>query len=338
MTAPSPRLLADGTEIPTIGVGTFGSDRYGPDDVAEGVPTALDVGYRLLDCAAVYGNEAHVGAALASAIDGGLARDDVYVMSKVWNDHHAPDRVRASVEKSLDDLGLVRLDACFIHWPFPNTHSPKADVGERDPDAQPYNHRGFMEAWRALESLVDEGLVKHLGVSNITIPKLRRILPDCRIRPMLAELEAHPTFQQDHLVQFLVDEGIQPVGYSPLGSPSRPQRDRDEGDLTDMESDVIKEIARERGISPGQVCIAWSVNRGIIPIPFSVKRGQLRESFDAATVSLTAMEQRALRRVDSNNRLIKGHVFLWEGAESWLDLWDADGTIAGGGHGAEPPA
>ncbi|MCC2591875.1 aldo/keto reductase [Tessaracoccus sp. OS52] len=323
------RTLRDGSRIPVVGVGTFGSDRYSAADVARGVETALEIGYRLVDCAAVYGNEDLVGRTLASAFDGGLARDDVFVMSKVWNDHHAPDRVRASVEKSLEDLRLDHLDACYIHWPFPNTHAQHAHVDERDPGARPYLHADFMRTWAALEDLVDEGLVRHAGLSNVTVPKLKLILPECRIQPSLAEIEHHPTLQQGELFQHLVDHGIQVVGYSPLGSPSRPERDRTEEDLVDLESPAVLRIAERRGISPAQVCVAWAVNRGVIPIPFSVKEHQLRELFDASAVEFTPEEFNALRGTDRNNRLIKGHVFLWEGAGSWLDLWDVDGTIPG---------
>lgn len=321
--------LRDGSRMPAIGVGTFGSDRYSPEQVAAGVEHALAIGYRLVDCAAVYGNEDVIGATLATAFDGGLPRDDVFVMSKVWNDHHEPDRVRASVEKSLADLRLDRLDACFIHWPFPNTHAAHAHVDDRDPGARPYLHDDFMRTWAALEDLVDEGLVRHLGVSNVTVPKLKLILRDVRIQPTLAEIEHHPTLQQGELVQHLVDHGIQPVGYSPLGSPSRPERDRTADDLVDLDSPAVVEIAERRGISRAQVCVAWAINRGVVPIPFSVKEPQLRELYDATAVRLTPAELNGLRGADRNNRLIKGHVFLWEGAGDWLDLWDIDGTIPG---------
>lgn len=323
------RTLRDGSEIPGIGIGTFGSDRYSAAEVARGVETALDIGYRLIDCASVYGNEDMVGRVLASGLAGGLGRDEVFVMSKVWNDHHAPDRVRASVERTLADLGLDYLDACFIHWPFPNSHAQQADVEDRDPDARPYVHSDFMRTWAALEALVDEGLVRHPGLSNVTVAKLKLILPQCRIQPSLAELEHHPTLQQGELVQHLMDNDIQVVGYSPLGSPSRPARDRTDDDLVDLEAATVVEIAERRGITPAQACLAWAVNRGVIPIPFSVKQHQLREAFESTSIRFSPEEINALRGADRNNRLIKGHVFLWEGAGSWLDLWDVDGTIPG---------
>lgn len=331
------RSLAAGGEFPAIGVGTFGSDRYDAKTVGSAVEIALRLGYRLVDCAAVYGNEAEVGRAIERVRqDLGLERSELKVMSKVWNDSHPPDRVVASVEQSLKDLRLDYLDTVFIHWPFPNHHAPKVDVESRDPAARPYSHRGFMAAWRALESLVDDGRIRHLGVSNVTIPKLTRILADARIKPTFNEMELHPTFQQAELFQFSLDHGIQPVGYAPLGSPSRPERDRAEDDLVDLDSVPVRKIAERLGLHPAQVCLKWAVTRGQIPIPFAVKEDQLRSNLAAVTGEpLTPEEIDAMRGVERNCRLIKGQVFVWPGAGSWLDLWDVDGSIPGwGGYGS----
>ena len=322
------RRLSSGAVMPAIGVGTFGSDHYSAADVAAAVGGAIRAGYRLIDCASVYGNEAEVGAALRSAIDGGVPRDDLFVMSKVWNDAHEPDAAVASVRRSLRDLRLDVLDAVFVHWPFPNHHAPFADAADRDPDARPYVHEEYMALWRALEGLVDEGVVRHLGTSNVTIPKLTRILADARIPPALNEMELHPCFQQPELFRFCLDHDIQPVGYSPLGSPSRPERDRIDSDVSDMEHPVVVSIARAHGVHPALVCLKWAVQRGQVPIPFSVKEPQFAANLRAVTEDpLTPAELEALRSAERNNRLIKGQVFLWAGAASWLELWDVDGTI-----------
>ncbi len=328
--------LAGGASMPGIGMGTFGSDAYGPDEIAAAVADGLRLGYRLIDCAAVYGNEPQVGQALGEALAGGLPRDELFVVSKVWNDHHAPSDVARSVRQSLADLQVDHLDACLVHWPFPNHHGPGADSDDRDPDARPYLHDDFMATWRALEALVDEGLVRHLGTSNMTIPKLRLVLADARVRPAVNEMELHPTFQQGELFQFCQDHDVQPVGYSPLGSPSRPERDRTADDLVDAETPQVQAVARARGIHPALVCLKWAVARGQAPIPFSVKRSQYLSSLRAVTTDpLTPAELESLRGAERNNRLIKGQVFLWPGAGSWLDLWDVDGTIPGwDGYGA----
>ncbi|MEW1959321.1 aldo/keto reductase [Kineococcus sp. NPDC059986] len=326
------RVLRDGSTIPGIGIGTFGSDRYGPAEIAAAVRGALQVGYRLVDCAAVYGNESAIGEALAASVGPGkgLRRDEVFVMSKVWNDSHVPADAVASVERSLRDLQLDHLDAVFVHWPFPNHHAPHADAADRDPHARPYDHDAYLALWQALEGLVDRGLVRHLGTSNSTIPKLDLLLRDARVLPSLNEMELHPTLQQGRLFQYCLDHGIQPVGYSPLGSPSRPERDRTADDLVDAESPVVRAIAEAHGVHPALVCLKWAVANGQVPIPFSVKPSQYAANLRAvASDPLTPSEVEAMRSVERNNRLIKGQVFLWQGAGSWLDLWDVDGTIPG---------
>ncbi|RZU16280.1 diketogulonate reductase-like aldo/keto reductase [Kribbella rubisoli] len=324
------RVLASGATIPVIGMGTFGSDRYSADDVATAVAGAIRSGYRLVDCAAVYGNESQIGAVLESAIADVAPREDLFVMSKVWNDAHAPEDAVASVHRSLQHLRLDYLDAVFVHWPFPNHHPPHAEAGMRDPHARPYVHERYMETWHALENLVDAGLVRHLGTSNVTIPKLTLILEDARIAPALIEMELHPCFQQPELFRYAVDHDVQPIGYSPLGSPSRPERDRSDDDLVDVDHPIVQRIARNHGVHPALVCLKWAVARGQIPIPFSVKQEQYAANL-AAVLSdpLTPTELEDMRGVERNNRLIKGQVFLWDGSESWLDLWDVDGTIPG---------
>jgi diketogulonate reductase-like aldo/keto reductase len=323
------KTLYTGAKIPAIGLGTFGSDKYSASEVAAMIPVAADLGYRHFDCAAVYGNEADIGQALQGVVSGGVPRSELWVTSKLWNDKHDPKDVSAAFEKSLRDLQLDYLDLYLIHWPFPNFHAPKVDVSSRDPHAKPYIHENFMATWRELEKLVRRGLVRHIGTSNVTIPKLKLILRDAQIKPAANEMELHPHFQQPELFEYVVSEGIQPIGYSPFGSPSRPERDRTPDDTVDLEDPVLIEIGEAHGLSPASVALAWAMQRGQIPIPFSVKSSQLQSNLAAAGGSLLSEEEMAaISRIDRGCRLIKGQVFLWEGAESWEALWDVDGKIA----------
>jgi diketogulonate reductase-like aldo/keto reductase len=309
--------------MPAIGLGTFGSDKYSGEQVAEAVLGAAEIGYRHIDCASVYGNEDLVGASLEQIIRGGVPREELFVTSKLWNNKHAEADVIPSFEKSLSDLRLDYLDLYLIHWPFPNFHAPKVDVSSRDPHAKPYIHENFMKTWRQLEILVDRGLVKHIGTSNMTISKLQQVLHDAEVKPAANEMELHPHFQQPGLFEYVVESGIVPVGYSPLGSPSRPERDRTPEDTVDVEDPVIQAIAAKHGMTPAGVCIAWAVQRGQVPIPFSVKRNQYEDSLNAAmSRPLTHAEMHAIAGIDKNCRLIKGQVFLWEGASGWEALWD----------------
>jgi alcohol dehydrogenase (NADP+) len=322
------RALASGATMPAIGVGTFGSDHAPAAAVAAAVADALELGYRHVDCAAVYGNEAEVGEVLERAVRGGIPRDELWVTSKLWNDRHAPRDVAPAFERSLRDLRLDYLDLYLVHWPFPNAHGPGVDVGSRDPGARPYLHERYMDTWGELERLVDRGLVRHIGTSNMTVPKLRLVLRDARIRPAANEMELHPHFQQPALFDYVRSEGIVPIGFSPIGSPARPARDRAPGDTVDTEDPAIAAAAERLGVHPAVVCVKWAVQRGQVPIPFSTRRSNLAANLAGAVGEpLTDAEMAAIARADRNCRLIKGQVFLWRDGQSWEDLWDSDGTI-----------
>ncbi len=322
------RVLASGARMPAIGLGTFGSDHVTPAEIAAAVRAAAEVGYRHFDCAAVYGNEAQIGEAVADVMAGGIPREALWITSKLWNDQHAPADVAPAFERSLRDLRLDYLDLYLVHWPFPNHHASGVDVGSRDSNAKPYVHERFMATWRELEALVDRGLVRHIGTSNMTIPKLRLVLRDARIRPAVNEMELHPHFQQPELFAFVRANGMEPVGFSPIGSPARPERDRTPEDSVDVEDPVIVRIARRLGIHPAVVCVKWAIQRGQTPIPFSTKRANLLANL-RGTVSepLTDAEMAEIAGLDRNCRLIKGQVFLWKPGQAWEDLWDLDGTI-----------
>ena len=319
--------LADGAEIPVVGLGTFGSDNYGPDIIAAAVKEAVKAGYRHIDCAAVYGNEKEIGQALRELFaEGVVSREELWITSKVWNDMHHD--VAGSCRKSLQDLGLDYLDLYLVHWPFPNFHAPKVSVESRDPNARPYIHKEYMQVWREMERLVDEGLVRHIGTSNMTRPKMELLLRDCRIRPAFNEMELHPHFQQPELKAYLEANGIKAIGFCPIGSPNRPERDKTPEDTVPIEDPVIVAIAEKHGVHPAVICIKWAVQNGQIPIPFSVKPPKFISNLKAATEDpLTPEEMEAIRALDRNCRFIKGQVFMWKTARTWHDLWDEDGVI-----------
>lgn len=322
------RTTAGGARIPAIGLGTFASDRYTGEQVAGAVKGAIEAGYRHIDCAAVYGNERLVGEVLRDVQQAGLPRADLWITSKLWNDKHGEADVIPACEGSLRDLHLDYLDLYLVHWPFPNYHAPGVDASSRDPHARPYIHEAYMKTWRQLEKLVERGLVRHIGTSNMTIPKLRLVLRDAVIRPACNEMELHPHFQQPELFRFVLDEGIVPIGFSPIGSPRRPDRDKAESDSVDIEDPVILAIAARLGVHPAVVCVKWAAQHGQIPIPFSVQRGQYLANLRAVVSDpLTEEEMAAIAAIDRHCRLIKGHVFLWKDGQTWEDLWDPIGEI-----------
>ena len=322
------RTLHTGAKMPAIGLGTFGSDRFSGEDIAEAVLGAAAVGYRLIDCASVYGNERLIGHSFRAIIQGGLRREDLFIISKLWNDKHGEADVIPACEQSLKDLQLDYLDLYLVHWPFPNYHPPGCSVDSRSPDAKPYIHENFMKTWRQMEKLVQTGLVRHIGTSNMTVPKLKLVLRDAEIKPACNEMELHPHFQQPELFNLVLENGIVPIGFCPIGSPTRPDRDKTDQDTVDIEDPVIVGIAKRLGVHPAVVCVKWAVQRGQIPIPFSVYRNEYLSNLQC-TVSppLTDEDMRAIAGIDRHCRLIKGQVFLWKDGQTWEDLWDPDGVI-----------
>ncbi|MDR2478554.1 MAG: aldo/keto reductase [Treponema sp.] len=321
--------LASGESIPSIGMGTFGSDKYGSDEVALAVSGAIRYGYRFFDCASVYGNEDRIGGVLEEAFTAkAVKREELFITSKVWNDMHGPGKVIESAGKTLRSLRLSHVDAYFVHWPFPNYHAPGCDGESRNPGSVPFSAERFMTVWEQMETLYNRGLARHLGMSNMTIPKLEAVLPRCKIRPALIEMEQHPSFQQQALFDYCTAQGIRVIGYCPIGSPNRPDRDKSPGDVVDTELPEVAAVAKGRGIHPALVCLKWAVQRGSIPIPFSVHEKNYRSNLRAVTEApLTPDEMALLKKAERNCRLVKGQVFLWPGAKDWQDLWDIGGTI-----------
>ena len=235
-----------------------------------------------------------------------------------------------TLKQSLADLRLEYLDMYFIHWPFPNTHPPGAPHDSRSPDARPYIHSEYMATYRELEKAVDGGLIRHIGTSNMTMPKLDLLLADARIRPAANQMEMHPCFAQPAFFDYLTGRGILPIAFCPMGSPGRPKRDTDPSDVEVLTHPVVVDIARAHGVHPALICVKWAVQRGQVPIPASIHREKYLGNLRAVTGDpLSDEEMRRMAGVDCDCRLIKGQVFLWEGAASWRDLWDEDGTIAG---------
>ena len=305
----------------------FRSDRFGSKQVSSAVAGAIRCGYRMFDCAACYGNEEQIGKVFQEAFaEGVVKREELFIMTKVWNDMH--ERVEESCKKSIADLQCDYIDLFFIHWPFPNYHAPGCDVDSRNPDSRPFCVEEFVRTYRQCEELVEKGLIRNIGISNMTIPKLDAVLPHLRIMPVTCELELHPCFQQQELFDYLVSHKIQPVGYMPLGSPRRPERDICPEDIADLQMPEMQRIAEAHGVHPALIALKWARQRGQIPIPFSVQEQNYVNNLKSMTEDpLSEEEMAVIAGLEKNNRLVKGQVFLWEGARDWHDLWDEDGVI-----------
>ncbi len=324
------RKLRGGDTIPGIGMGTFGSDRFSGQDIATAVEGAGEIGFRLFDCASVYGNEDLIGKSFKNIMAKGIKREELFITSKVWNDMHGKGDVLISCAKTLKDLQLDYLDLFFVHWPFRNFHPKGAAPDYHNSDARPYIQEKYMETWYQMEELVKRGYVRHIGTSNMTIAKLKLLLRDCRIMPSANECELHPCFQQPELFDYCNANNILPIGFTPIGSPTRPDRDKTPDDVSDIEDPIVVKIAKAHNVHPAVICLKWAVQRGQVPIPFSVYPKEYISNLKCTTEDpLTDAEMKEMKSVDKKCRLIKGQVFLWDGSKGWEDLWDEDGTIAG---------
>jgi alcohol dehydrogenase (NADP+) len=324
------RKLRGGDTIPGIGMGTFGSDRFSGQDIAKAVEGAGEIGFRLFDCASVYGNEDLIGHSFKNIMKKGVKREELFITSKVWNDMHGKGDVLISCAKTLKDLQLDYLDLFFVHWPFRNFHPKGAAPDYHNSDARPYIQEKYMETWYQMEQLVKRGYVRHIGTSNMTIAKLKLLLRDCTIMPSANECELHPCFQQPELFDYCVGNNILPIGFTPIGSPTRPERDKTPTDVADTEDPIVVKIAKAHNVHPAVICLKWAVQRGQVPIPFSVYPNEYTSNLKCTTEDpLSDAEMKELKGADRKCRLIKGQVFLWDGSKGWEDLWDEDGKIAG---------
>lgn len=315
--------LSTGATIPVLGMGTYSSGKYTSEQVAQAVFDSATLGYRHFDCAAMYANEKELGQVFSKILQA-VPREEFFITSKLPNDKHGEKDVIPQCQQTLSDLQLDYLDLYLVHWPYPH-HFSIDDPNARDPNAHPYSHEEYMQTWRQMEKLVEIGLVKSIGTSNMTKYKMNLLLRDCKIKPVVDQCELHVHFQQTDLFNYFQENNILPVGYCPVGRPNRPGDKQSKDDTVDMEDPVIVNIAKRLGIHPAEVCILWIIKRGSVAIPFSAKREQYERTITAVkrlNETLTDDDMQQIAQINKNNRIVKAEPLLWEGAKDWHDLWD----------------
>jgi alcohol dehydrogenase (NADP+) len=304
-----------GDVMPALGLGTW---RLPPEQTTATVRIALDLGYRHIDAAAIYGNEAQIGEAIKGAIDAGnVQRQELWITSKLWNDCHEPEEVRPALERTLGDLGLEQLDLYLMHWP----------VAQRRGVAMPSSAADqfglaqvpLAATWAAMEDLVAAGLTRHIGVSNFSRTKLMALAASARIQPEVLQVERHPLLQQNDLLSYCHTSGIQLTAYAPLGATS------DTRPPVVLQHPVVVAIAAERQITPAQVLLAWGIGCGTAVIPKSVHPERLAENLAAAAMGLNEDQMTRLVAIDGGQRLIDGRFWCLDGGPyTMANLWDGE--------------
>jgi len=297
-TACSTIRLNNGKEMPIFGLGTWKSK---PGEVEQAVKDAIDAGYHHIDGAMVYENEVEVGAGIRAKIeDGTVKREDLFVVSKLWNTFHRPDLVEVGIRKTLKDLGLDYLDLYLIHFPF--GWKEEEGLFPKEGDKFLYSEVDYVDTWKAMEELVGKGLAKSIGVSNFNSQQLERLLDTATIIPVTNQIECHPYLNQRKLIEFCKSKGITVTGYSPFASPDRPWATPDDPKLLDEPK--LVEIGKKYNKSSAQVILRWVIQRDVIVIPKSVNKGRIAENFNIFDFELAPEDMDVIYQMDRNWRAV----------------------------------
>ena len=283
--------LAHGTgQMPALGFGTLIPDKA---LTITATRDALDAGFRHFDCAERYGNEHEVGKALKEGLAAdGIAREDIFVTTKLWNSNHRPERVGPAFEGSLDRLGLAYLDLYLIHTPY--AFRPGDNQDPRDQNGNVIYDPGvtLLDTWKALENLVDHGKCRAIGLSDVGLDELKPVYEAARIKPAVVQVESHPYLPETELLEFCKEKGIVFLAFAPLGHGINA------GPLQDP---VILAIAARVGKTPGQVLLAWAVQRGTALLTTPRTAARARENFDISPLPQDALDE--INRIQTRQRL-----------------------------------
>lgn len=312
-------IFANGDTMPAFGLGTWKSK---PGEVYTAVRDAIKIGYRHIDCAAIYLNEAEIGNALKDTFAEGLVkREDLWITSKLWSNAHKKEEVIPALKKTLSDLQLEYLDLYLVHWPI----AFKSDIlaPRTGSDYITLEQIPIIETWRGMEDALKAGLTKHIGVSNFSVKKLKELIALAFDKPEMNQIELHPLLQQKEMYAFCKNENIHLTAYSPLGSKDRHPSLKSADEPSLFENPVIVSIAAKHKATTAQVLIQWAIQRGTAVIPKSTNTLRLKENFDAQVVKLTDSDMEEIGKLDRHYRFLNGENWTTNGSPYTLaNLWD----------------
>ncbi|XP_077981326.1 aldo-keto reductase family 1 member B1-like [Glandiceps talaboti] len=294
--------LYTGAKIPMVGLGTWTGFNHG--EVEQSVNVALDCGYRHFDGAYAYKTEEEIGRGLKGRVGKDIEREDVFITSKLWNTMHAAEDVKPVCQQTLKDLGLDYLDMYLMHWPFAFRkvvpgYCPTSDMQvlfPKTPDGTlACIDISFLETWSAMEKLVDEGLCKHIGLSNFNSKQIIKVLENCRIKPAVLQIEIHPYLNQSKLINFCKEQGIVVSAYSPLGAPYRILDKPRRADI--LNDPILKSIGEKYNKTPAQVSLRSIVQRGVTVIPKSENPLRIAENIQIFDFELSEKDMKAIEGV-----------------------------------------
>lgn len=308
--------LNTGATMPLVGFGTW---KLTEKEAGPAVTAALETGYKMVDCAAVYANEGAIGKDAFAPVfaKGTVKREDVFVTSKIWNNKHKAADVPKACEATLKDLNLEYLDLYLIHWP----------VATKEPATWPQKLEdiddvSIKETWQAMEKLVEAGKCKAIGVSNFTIKKLEDLLSYAKIVPAVNQVELHPYLSQPELRKYCAGKKIQVTAYSSLGSADSPFRGKDDPVL--LEEKCIVDIAKKHGRSTAQIALRWGVDLGCNVLPKSRSAARVKENREIAEFKLDEEDKRAIDALNKNFRLCTGSNIFGENLKDFKTFWDGE--------------